>query len=111
MLRRYHELVGKILGVAVKDKGISVKDLVVPILQTASKEYPAGSVQFGPSIPQTLLGNALEFGFEQIQRKDEFLAAGPIKNGSSKPRKIPKPKKWTGEGECDFTGLSDSPDL
>ncbi len=50
-LRRYHELVGKILGVAVKDKGISVKDLVVPLLQTASKEYPAGSVQFGPSIP------------------------------------------------------------
>lgn len=111
-LRRYHELVGRILGVAVNDKGISVKDLVGPIFQAASKEYPHGTPQFGPSIPQTILADALESGFEQIKRKDEFLMAShPKKKGSSRARQIPKPKKWRGEGGCDFTGLSNSPDL
>ncbi|GEM_PF-5293304 len=117
---RYQKLVGQILDVTVNDKGISTKDLVRPIFQTASKEYHPGSLEFGPSIPQAILGNALTYGFEQIHRKDEFLAAAAavseeltnsLKKENSKRPKIPKPKKWKGEGGCDFTGLSDLPEL
>jgi hypothetical protein len=119
--RRYQVLVGKILGVAVDDKETSIKDLVRPIFETMSKEYPRVAREFGPSLPEGILVSALESGFEQIHRKDEFLAAYEAmiqelsdrltKKENAKPRKIRKPGKWRGEGGCDFTGLSDSPEL
>ncbi len=100
----YQKLVGKVLQIALVEKEIPMEDMTRRIFTTVRNEYPSVPQEFGPSLPRGILETALQYGFRQIDRSDEWtkVAEAIVQDLN---RKTPKPKKKE-DGDCDFRDLS-----